>query len=118
MSLPEHATLAQLLNARSAEPARAADIDAFLDRGCGLSYVHWAVDGRDNARPCRDETSTEKRAKTPRVLDQPLLRRLKVQRDHRVAEDRQPDQPDEPAERRRAEARPRTCREQGLESGA
>jgi type 1 glutamine amidotransferase len=28
--------------------ARAADIDAFLERGGGLVYVHWAVDGRDN----------------------------------------------------------------------
>jgi type 1 glutamine amidotransferase len=27
---------------------RAADIDAFLERGGGLVYVHWAVDGRDN----------------------------------------------------------------------
>jgi type 1 glutamine amidotransferase len=29
--------------------ARAADIDAFLERGGGLVYVHWAVDGRDSA---------------------------------------------------------------------
>jgi type 1 glutamine amidotransferase len=28
---------------------RAADIDAFLERGCGLVYIHWAVDGRKNA---------------------------------------------------------------------
>ena len=28
---------------------RAADIDAFLERGGGLVYIHWAVDGRDNA---------------------------------------------------------------------
>jgi putative heme-binding domain-containing protein len=28
---------------------RAAEIDAFLERGGGLVYVHWAVDGRDNA---------------------------------------------------------------------
>jgi hypothetical protein len=28
---------------------RAADIDAFLERGGGLVYVHWAVDGRNNA---------------------------------------------------------------------
>src|SRR5213080_2235577 len=28
---------------------RAADVDAFLERGGGLVYVHWAVDGRDNA---------------------------------------------------------------------
>jgi type 1 glutamine amidotransferase len=28
--------------------SRAADVDAFLDRGGGLVYVHWAVDGRDN----------------------------------------------------------------------
>jgi putative heme-binding domain-containing protein len=28
---------------------RAADIDAFLDRGGGLVYIHWAVDGRTNA---------------------------------------------------------------------
>lgn len=27
---------------------RAADIDAFLERGGGLTYIHWAVDGRDN----------------------------------------------------------------------
>lgn len=30
-------------------PARATDIDAFLERGGGLVYIHWAVDGRDNA---------------------------------------------------------------------
>jgi type 1 glutamine amidotransferase len=29
--------------------ARAADIDAFLDRGGGLVYIHWAVDGREDA---------------------------------------------------------------------
>lgn len=28
---------------------RAADIDAFLDRGGGLVYIHWAVDGRKGA---------------------------------------------------------------------
>jgi type 1 glutamine amidotransferase len=28
---------------------RAADIDAYLDRGGGLVYVHWAVDGRADA---------------------------------------------------------------------
>src|SRR3954468_18211996 len=28
---------------------RAADVDAFLDRGGGLVYVHWAVDGRNDA---------------------------------------------------------------------
>src|SRR5439155_646120 len=28
---------------------RAADIDAYLDRGGGLVYVHWAADGRDDA---------------------------------------------------------------------
>lgn len=28
---------------------RAADIDAFLERGGGLVYVHWAVDGREDA---------------------------------------------------------------------
>src|SRR5439155_8103485 len=28
---------------------RAADIDAYLDRGGGLVYVHWAVDGREDA---------------------------------------------------------------------
>jgi hypothetical protein len=28
---------------------RAADVDAYLERGGGLVYVHWAVDGRDNA---------------------------------------------------------------------
>ena len=28
---------------------RAADIDAFLERGGGLVYVHWAVDGRKDA---------------------------------------------------------------------
>jgi type 1 glutamine amidotransferase len=30
-------------------PQRAADIDAFLERGGGLVYVHWAVDGREDA---------------------------------------------------------------------
>src|SRR5262249_47085145 len=30
-------------------PQRAADVDAFLDRGGGLTYVHWAVDGREDA---------------------------------------------------------------------
>lgn len=30
-------------------PARAADVDAFLDRGGGLVYIHWAVDGRTDA---------------------------------------------------------------------
>jgi hypothetical protein len=30
-------------------PQRAADIDAFLDRGGGLVYIHWAVDGREDA---------------------------------------------------------------------
>jgi type 1 glutamine amidotransferase len=30
-------------------PQRAADVDAFLDRGGGLAYVHWAVDGREDA---------------------------------------------------------------------
>jgi Trehalose utilisation len=30
-------------------PARSAAIDAFLDRGCGLVYIHWAVDGREDA---------------------------------------------------------------------
>ena len=30
-------------------PERAADIDAFLGRGGGLVYVHWAVDGRGDA---------------------------------------------------------------------
>src|SRR3954471_17603509 len=29
--------------------ARAADVDAYLDRGGGLVYVHWAVDGREDA---------------------------------------------------------------------
>ena len=29
-------------------PQRAADTDAFLDRGGGLVYVHWAVDGRED----------------------------------------------------------------------
>ena len=28
--------------------ARAADIDAYLERGGGLVYVHWAVDGRED----------------------------------------------------------------------
>src|SRR4051794_5571849 len=28
---------------------RAADTDAFLERGGGLVYVHWAVDGREDA---------------------------------------------------------------------
>jgi type 1 glutamine amidotransferase len=27
---------------------RAADIDSYLERGGGLVYIHWAVDGRDN----------------------------------------------------------------------
>jgi putative heme-binding domain-containing protein len=30
-------------------PQRAADIDLFLERGGGLVYVHWAVDGREDA---------------------------------------------------------------------
>ena len=30
-------------------PERAADIDAFLARGGGLVYIHWAVDGRKDA---------------------------------------------------------------------
>lgn len=30
-------------------PERASDIDAFLDRGGGLTYIHWAVDGRNDA---------------------------------------------------------------------
>jgi hypothetical protein len=30
-------------------PARAADVDAFLERGGGLVYIHWAVDGREEA---------------------------------------------------------------------
>jgi hypothetical protein len=30
-------------------PDRAADIDAFLGRGGGLAYIHWAVDGREDA---------------------------------------------------------------------
>jgi hypothetical protein len=30
-------------------PERALDIDAFLERGGGLVYVHWAVDGREDA---------------------------------------------------------------------
>lgn len=30
-------------------PQRATDIDAFLDRGGGLVYIHWAVDGREDA---------------------------------------------------------------------
>jgi type 1 glutamine amidotransferase len=29
--------------------ARAADVDAFLERGGGLIYIHWAVDGREDA---------------------------------------------------------------------
>jgi putative heme-binding domain-containing protein len=29
--------------------ARAADIDAFLERGGGLTYIHWAVDGQKDA---------------------------------------------------------------------
>ena len=28
---------------------RAADIDAFLERGGGLTYIHWAVDGQKDA---------------------------------------------------------------------
>jgi type 1 glutamine amidotransferase len=31
------------------DAARAADIDAYLERGGGLVYIHFAVDGRDNA---------------------------------------------------------------------
>jgi hypothetical protein len=30
-------------------PERTTDIDAFLDRGGGLTYIHWAVDGRNDA---------------------------------------------------------------------
>src|SRR5687767_2138209 len=30
-------------------PQRAVDIDAFLERGGGLVYIHWAVDGRSDA---------------------------------------------------------------------
>jgi type 1 glutamine amidotransferase len=30
-------------------PQRAADVDAFLARGGGLVYIHWAVDGRADA---------------------------------------------------------------------
>jgi hypothetical protein len=30
-------------------PQRAVDIDAFLERGGGLVYIHWAVDGREDA---------------------------------------------------------------------
>jgi type 1 glutamine amidotransferase len=30
-------------------PQRAADIDAFLERGGGLVYIHWAVDGREDS---------------------------------------------------------------------
>jgi type 1 glutamine amidotransferase len=30
-------------------PERATEIDAYLDRGGGLVYIHWAVDGRDDA---------------------------------------------------------------------
>ncbi len=30
-------------------PQRAADIDAFLERGGGLVYVHWAVDGQQDS---------------------------------------------------------------------
>ena len=30
-------------------PQRAVDVDAFLERGGGLVYVHWAVDGREDA---------------------------------------------------------------------
>jgi putative heme-binding domain-containing protein len=29
---------------------RAADIDAFLDRGGGLTYIHWAIEGRQQGR--------------------------------------------------------------------
>jgi putative heme-binding domain-containing protein len=29
---------------------RAADIDAYLDRGGGLVYIHWAVDGREHGQ--------------------------------------------------------------------
>ncbi|HLJ97865.1 MAG TPA: ThuA domain-containing protein [Gemmataceae bacterium] len=30
-------------------PDRAADIDSFLERGGGLVYIHWAMDGRQDA---------------------------------------------------------------------
>ena len=33
---------------------RAADIDAFLERGGGLTYIHWAVDGRDDVPGFRE----------------------------------------------------------------
>jgi type 1 glutamine amidotransferase len=33
---------------------RAADIDAFLARGGGLVYIHWAVDGRQHGRDFAD----------------------------------------------------------------
>ena len=33
---------------------RAADIDAYLDRGGGLVYIHWAVDGRRYGREFAD----------------------------------------------------------------
>ncbi len=35
-------------------PQRAADIDAFLDRGGGMVYIHWAVDGRAFGRELAD----------------------------------------------------------------
>jgi len=31
-------------------PSRARDIDAYLERGGGLVYIHWAIDGREHGR--------------------------------------------------------------------
>jgi type 1 glutamine amidotransferase len=33
---------------------RAADVDAFLDRGGGLVYIHWAIDGQKGGREFAD----------------------------------------------------------------
>jgi putative heme-binding domain-containing protein len=33
---------------------KAADLDAFLERGGGLAYIHWAVEGRKDARTLAD----------------------------------------------------------------
>jgi len=35
---------------------RAADIDAFLERGGGLVYIHWAIDGRQGGREFAERT--------------------------------------------------------------
>ena len=56
--------------------ARAADIDAFLERGGGVSYIHWAVAGR------KDAPGFAKRIGLAAQLDQvpPRPARSRVQR--------------------------------------